>query len=285
MKEDTEINLGFLFWTGRRELAVSWGHPAYSFIGIWQSKLIFYVGLLFSIGYTAQKREARKWHTNVLSGECFLLRILEKGKKKRKKVLTKFLEDSAASPEVKGVAWLIEMSLLSRSDRIRICHCFIYMAIKMQFLFSLDKDLIPFVILTSMKTQRKHDENFHRWKIFWGTVQDSRWYKQVVLCLGRSEALEIYVSEYVAPAHSSSVFYGKVARWHSNVLSTACYQCDFRVKLSFFGCFSLFVLDILIINTSMNKQFCASVRQNEKGTGFNPIEIGFPEKWGMIQMR
>jgi len=47
--------------------------------------------------------------------------------------------------------------------------------------------------------------------------------------------------------------------------------------------FFLSVLDILIINTPMNKQFCASVRQNETGTDFKPMEIGFPEPLNEIK--
>ena len=35
--------------------------------------------------------------------------------------------------------------------------------------------------------------------------------------------------------------------------------------------------DILIINSPMNKQFCASVRQKEGAADLKPREIGFPE--------
>lgn len=65
-----------------------------------------------------------------LSGEQFILKILEKKKKiLKKKILIKFLKDNAASSEVKRVSLIVEMSLLSRSDIFRYISAS-YMAIK-----------------------------------------------------------------------------------------------------------------------------------------------------------
>lgn len=122
-------NQWFLFWTGRGRPAVSWGHPAYSFIRNWQSKLIFCLGLkwLCGISYSAQKSKARKWHMKFLSGARFL-----------------FWQNLAKPvPRSGGAHWALTPFRSVGTS---------YMAITIELCFSLDKDLIPFSILTSEKT-------------------------------------------------------------------------------------------------------------------------------------
>jgi len=50
-------------------------------------------------------------------------------------------------------------------------------------------------------------------------------------------------------------------------------NCSWKV----FWMLSPSAADILIINSPMNKQFCASVRQKEGAADLKPREIGFPE--------
>lgn len=98
------------------------------------------------------------------------------------------------------------------------------------------------------------------------------------MSFGKGWNMEIHISEYIY----WFIFY---VLWQSSLMTFKCVKyCLLSMWLqskivagSLFGCFPLFALDILIINTPMNKQFCALVWQNERGTDFKPMEIGFPE--------
>jgi len=134
--------------------------------------------------------------------------------------------------------WAIEGSLLSKSNRIQRIQCFIYGHENIILFFSIEKDLFLFVFWTSMKTHRKHDEKFHRWKVFLGEVQDSDWYKQVVIWAG------VKPGDPCLGVHRSYSFLFYML-WQSILLTFKCVKYLLSMWLqskiaagSFSGCFS-----------------------------------------------
>lgn len=109
-----------------------------------------------------------------------------------------------------------------------------------------------------------------------GAVQDLHGYKQIVLCLSWGEAWRFMFSMHLSCSLFSLILWQIILMIFKCVkyrLVSSEQNCSWKV----FWILSPSAADILIINSPVNKQFCASVRQKEGGTDLKPRETGFPE--------